>query len=218
MAGCLHPDGAFSRVCSGTSVHSATGVAASFLRAFAAAVFSSLSLRRLWLRVAAQACGTSLSDISTAPTLRRHESHPVAAGVSLSLKDVAGSQCVCSCGAATLSSHDSSFRSDSSSTSYQWSRGHEGLRSSDGDCIPLLSAPIQKFFVIGVIMVLSHRRWSLKIPTVDFEVQYRGCSCQCRLRWSHAVQMENVPRSTTRDYKFVRGQGGSLYSRITDED
>ena len=56
-------------------------------------------------------------DVSAAPTLRRHVSRPVAAGVSLSLKDVAASQCVCSCGAATLSSHDSSFRSDSSSTS-----------------------------------------------------------------------------------------------------
>ena len=135
-----------------------------------------------------------IPDVSAAPTLRRHFSRPVAAGVYNSPEDVAASQYVCSCGAATLSSHGSCFGSDSSSTS---SSGGAGVRGG---------------------LVLSHRRWSLKIPTVNFEVQYRGYSCQCRLRWSHAVQMENVPRSTTRDYKFVRGQGGSLYSRITDGD
>ena len=50
-------------------------------------------------------------------TLRCHASRPVAAGVSLSLQDVAASQYVCSCGAATLSSPVSSFGSGSSSTS-----------------------------------------------------------------------------------------------------
>ena len=53
--------GSFSRVCSGTSVHYARGVAASFLTRCRLAVSSSLSLRRLWLRVAAQASRTSHS-------------------------------------------------------------------------------------------------------------------------------------------------------------
>ena len=50
-----------------------------------------------------------IPDVSAAPTLRRHISRPVAAGVHPSLEDVAASKYVCSCGAATLSSHDSSF-------------------------------------------------------------------------------------------------------------
>ena len=40
------------------------------------------SLRRLWLGVAAQACGTSLSDISAFPTLRRRVSHAEERGVT----------------------------------------------------------------------------------------------------------------------------------------
>ena len=111
-----------------------------------------------------------IPDVSAAPTLRRHVSRPVAAGVSPSLKDVAASQHVCDCGAATLSSHDSSFRSDSSSTSSQWcyrrSRVHGELHRSDGDCLP-------------------------KCNTGDALVDV-GCVER------HAVQIENVPRCTMR--------------------
>ena len=47
----------------------------------------------------------------------------------------------------------------------------------------------KKFFMIGVIMVLSHRRWSLKIPTVNFEVHTGdalvdvGCVGVTQFRW-----------------------------------
>ena len=59
-----------------------------------------------------------IPDVSAVPTLRRHVSRLVAAGVYLSLEDVAASQYVCSCGATTLSSHYSSFGSDLSSTCF----------------------------------------------------------------------------------------------------
>ena len=194
--------GSFSQVCSGTSFRSTRGVAASFL--------THCRGNRIFVFVT-QATSTSCRGTSrqnTASqmflqlwTLRRHESRLVAAGVSLSLKDVAASQCVCSCGAATLSSHDSSFRSDSSSTSYQWSRGHEGLRSSAGDCIPLLSAPIQKFFVIGLIVVLSHHRWSLKMSA-------RKCSRSARLEERAATRVPSVAHGAGAGV-----QGGSRSTR-----
>ena len=89
----------------------------------------------------------------------------VAAGVFLSLKDVAASQCVSSCGAATLSSHDSSFR-----------RFTSGLEATRGCAVQLETVfhcsarRSNKFFVIGLIVVLSHHRWSLKISAVNSEV------------------------------------------------
>ena len=107
---------------SGTSVRSTRGVAASFS-------FYALS-RQPYLRLCR--CGDfgfvsrhrpaehRIPDVSAVPTLRRHFSRPVAAGVYNSPEDVAASQYVCSCGAATLSYHGSCYGSDSSSTSSRW--------------------------------------------------------------------------------------------------
>ena len=67
-----------------------------FLRAVAAAVSSSTSLRRPRLCVATQASRTSHSRCSCSSS---QVSRLVSAGVYLSLKDVAASQCVCSRGA-----------------------------------------------------------------------------------------------------------------------
>ena len=64
-AGSEPRDGFSFRVCSGSSVHSTRGVAASFSDALSRQPSSSsTSLRRLRLGVTAQASGTSLSDIS----------------------------------------------------------------------------------------------------------------------------------------------------------
>ena len=85
-----------------------------------AASFLTRCCSRIFVRVAAAtsaSCrGTSQQSITLQmflqlQTLRRHVSRPVAAGVSLSLHDVAASQYVCSCGAAALSSPVSSFGS-----------------------------------------------------------------------------------------------------------
>ena len=61
--------------CSGTSDRCSGRCGVIFLRAVAAAVSSSTSLRRLRLRVAAQASGTSLLMFPLFPTLRRPVSH-----------------------------------------------------------------------------------------------------------------------------------------------
>ena len=106
----------FSRVCSGTSVPSTRDVAASLLaRCRGSRIFVSVAAATGFVSRHKPA-ERSIPDVSAAPTLRRHASRPVAAGVSLSQKDVAASLYVCSRGAATLSSPVSSFGSGSSST------------------------------------------------------------------------------------------------------
>ena len=122
--------------CSGTSVRSTRDVAASSpTRCRGSRIFLLYRSGDFGFVTRHRPAEHRIPDVSAAPTLRRRVSRPVAAGVSLSLQDFAASQYVCSCGAATLSSHDSSFGSGSSSTSHLWchrrSRVHEGLRSSD---------------------------------------------------------------------------------------
>ena len=96
---------------------------------------------------------------------------------------------------------------------------HEGLRSSDGDCIPLLSAPIQQILRDRG----DHGTLSPQMVPEETYSQFRSAipgillSMSAALRVTH-FRWRTFPRSTTRDYKFVRGQGGSLYSRITDGD
>ena len=104
MAGCLLPDGfLFSGLFwgFGSLYQRPCGVISYALSR--QPYFSSLSLRRLWLRVAAQE--HRIPNVSAVLTLRRLLSRPVAAGVSFSLKDVAVSQYVCSRGADNVSSH-----------------------------------------------------------------------------------------------------------------
>ena len=61
-------------------------------------------------------------------------------------------------------------------------RVHEWLRSSHGHCVPLLSAPIQKILRDRVDSgTLAPQMEPEDVYTVNFEVQYRGCSCRCRL-------------------------------------
>ena len=92
--------GSFSRICSGTSVHSARGVAASFLTCCrGSCIFVSVAAAS-----SASCRDTSQQNIAfqmflQLQTLRRLPSRPVATGVSCSQKDVAASWYVCSRGA-----------------------------------------------------------------------------------------------------------------------
>ena len=114
-----------------------------YLRAVAAAVFCV----HVAAATSASCRGTSQQNIAfqmflQLQTLRLRVSRPVAAGVCVSLKDVAASQYVCSRDADNLSSYVSSFGSDLSSTCFGWCYGrcrlHQGLRSPVGECLPLL--------------------------------------------------------------------------------
>ena len=93
-----------------------------------------------------------------------------------------------------------------------------GLRSSDGDCIPLLSAPIQNILRDRG----DHGTLAPQMEPEDTYSQFRSAIPGMHLSMSAALESRSSDgersRFTTRDYKFVRGQGGSLYSRITDGD
>ena len=98
--------GSFSRVCSGTSVRSTRGVAASFLTRCRGSRISRLCRCGDFGFVSRhKPAEHRIPDVSAVPTLRRLLSRPVAVGVSFSLKDVAASQYVCSRGADNVSSH-----------------------------------------------------------------------------------------------------------------
>ena len=115
-------DGSFCGQCTRWQVqYSQTG--ATLRRHFSRAVAAACTFVSVVAATSALCRGTSQRNIASQmfpllPTLRRHVSRPVAAGVYLSLKDVAASQFVCSRGADHLSSHLSSFGSDLSSSCF----------------------------------------------------------------------------------------------------